>query len=49
MHIAPPHQQDKMELDSGDSEFDTPPEDVGLPGPIPSSTEPITQSEMRIH
>ena len=47
MHIAPPHQQDEIEPDSGDSEYDTPAGDVGLPGPIPSSTGSMTQSQMR--
>ena len=49
MHVAPPHQQAKIEPDSNDSEYDTPPGDVWLPGPISSSTGPVTQSQMRAH
>ena len=44
MHIALPHKEDKMEFDSGDSEYDTPPETIGLSEPILSSTRPMTQS-----
>ena len=49
MHIAHPHPQDKIEPDSGDSEYDTPLGDMGLPEPTPSSTGPMTQSQTRAH
>ena len=49
MHIAHPHQQDEIEPESGDSEYDTPLGDIGLPEPIPSSTGPMTWSQIRAH
>ena len=49
MHIAHPHKQDKIEPDSGDSEYDTQPGDIGLPEPILSSAGPMTQSQTSAH
>ena len=49
MHIAHPYKQDEIEPDSGDSEYDTPPGDIGLPAPIPSSTNPMNWSQTRAH
>ena len=49
IHIAPPHKQDEVKCDSIDSEYDTPPEDMGLPKPISSNTGPLTQSQTRAH
>ena len=46
MHIAPPHQQDKVKPDS---EYDTPPGDIGLPETILRSTGPMTWSQTRAH
>ena len=49
MHIAPPHQQDEVKPDSGDSEYNTPPGDIGLLKPISNSTVPMTQNQTRAH
>ena len=49
MHIVHPHKQDETESESGDSEYDTPPGDIGIPNPMLSGTGPMTQSHTRAH
>ena len=49
MHIEHSHKQDEIEPDKGDSEYDTPPGDIGLPAAILSSTRPMTQIQTRAH
>ena len=49
MHIAHPQKQDETESESGDSEYNTPLGDIGLPNPLLSRTGPMTQSQARAH
>ena len=49
MHIAHPHKQDKTESESDDSEYDTPPGDIGLANLILARTGPVTWSQARVH
>ena len=45
MHIGHPQKQDKTESESDDSEYDTPPGDIGIPYPILSRSGPMTGSQ----
>ena len=47
MHIAHHHKQDETESESDDSEYDTPPGDIGLPNTILGRTGPVTWSQTR--
>ena len=43
------HKQDETKSESGDSEYNTPPGDIGLPNPIQSRSGPMTWSQTRAH
>ena len=49
MHIAHTQTQDETESESDDSEYDTPPGDIGLPRPILSRLGYMTQNQTRAY
>ena len=47
MHITHIHKQDETGSASGNSAYDTPPGDIGLPAQILSKIGPVTQSQTK--